>query len=158
MGLDYYIDLIILEKETKAHVASVELAYWRKCYSLRDVIHDDFARDNDYIIETDSDTYVKCEVGVLAPLVDELTELVRRVNDHAWSDSVWNSPTSVRIQTAKQLGKLIAAQEWFLNKKATPDNIAYDVGPYLEIDEDIVYDVCTNPDKYEVFIEFINSY
>lgn len=157
MGLDYIIDARIKNRETK-EVITIDIAYWRKCYSLRDVLQECAREKNPSSVKKiEGDFYTRCKPWVLHGVVDELTRRIGDPDDFAWANSIW-SRDSVRYSTCSELGKLCVAEEFFNPTCNTSENIIATASRAFDYDEDVLADVFLNPLKYKVTIEFINSY
>ena len=157
MGLDYMIDARVKNRETK-EVITIDIAYWRKCYSLRDVLQDCAREKNPSSVKKiDGDYYTRCHRRILHNVVQELSRRIADPDDFAWASSIW-SRDSVRYSTCNELGKLCVAEEFFNPTFNTSEDIIATASRAFDYDEDVLADIFLNPSKYKISIEFINSY
>lgn len=157
MGLDYIIDARIKNRETK-EVITIDIAYWRKCYSLRDVLQTCIRDKNPSSVKKiREDFYTRCNCWILHGVVQELSHRIGDLDDYAWADSIWGRD-SVRALTCVELGKLCVAEEFFNPTCNTSEDIIVTAARAFDYDENVLADIFLNPLKYKVSIEFINSY
>lgn len=156
MGLDYIISARIKNRKTK-EVITIDIAYWRKCYSLRDVLQECARTKNPSSVKKiEDDSYTRCRCWVLHGVVEELSRRIADPDDYAWADSIWGRD-SVRFSTCVELGKLCVAEAFF-NPVNTSEDIIATASRAFDYDEDVLADIFLNPLKYKISIEFVNSY
>ena len=155
MGLDYEIHLTIRDKETKMKQWCIEISYWRKAWSLCSEIQGIINKPI-YKISNSDNFYTVCHPAVLNEISDLIIKNIRDLNSNVWTDSVF-SPLVTRDASLRNLEHLLSAEEWL---KDPEDEDAFDLmfNEPEKRDISIQESYLKNKDKYEIVIEFINSY
>lgn len=176
MGLDYEIDIKLKRKKDNEIVANFEIAYWRKCWTLRTNTMQVAMANVEDIISYNEDWRVEVKPEVLGDIIETLSAAVADRNDEMFTDSIWGAHSARQI-TIRQLSRLCAWDNLFARFEdiLTYDNIEdrehyLDSGVIADVISDIedegdypdtkfnLYDVLMNLEEYEFSIEIINSY
>lgn len=175
MGLDFSIEIRIKDKETK-EITSLEAAYWRKCYGIRDEVMDAALHSN-LIIKYDEDYYLRVKAVAIEQIVDRL---IQTLNDHeVLEQSIWGY-RSTRRQTLLNLETLFDWENFiseFTAAKSEDRDIdledtdnqllcnrlteyvkGYNASYGAHCDIGLIEKVFRNPSNYKVSIEIHNSY
>ena len=113
MGLDYTIYLAIRDKETKVNQHIIEIAYWRKGWSIRDELNS-IANKPIYSLPDvydKSDIWHTCSPAVLQAVVDLFRDNMNDIMCDLWTNSIF-SAVSIRDHTIRQLANIYAAKYW----------------------------------------------
>jgi hypothetical protein len=157
MGLDYSILLAVRDRETKINQHVIEIAYWRKCWSIKDELNS-IANKPIYSLPDfydKSDMWHTCSPAVLQAVVDLFKDNMNNILCDLWTNSIF-SAVSTRDHTIRQLANIYAAKYWicdvededaFRDMHNEPDDISMER----------FKDVCKNRDKYEIVIIFETS-
>lgn len=154
MGLDYSIEAKITNLKTNEH-KQFEIAYWRKCWGLKDVLQ---KVANKYSINTIDDIEIDCNIEVISEVIDTLLETLKDINNNAWSNSFWGT-LKTRTITVEELAKILVFDAWikadnYEDFMEASETLAYKTG----IDEDFLIKVKQNFFDYKIEIIFYNSY
>lgn len=174
MGLDFSIEIRIKDKKTK-EVTSIEAAYWRKCYGIRDEVMDAALHSN-LILKYDEDYYLRVKAEAIETINDRLTQILS--DKEVLEQSIWGY-TSTRRQTLLNLECLFEWENFiqeFLSAKADGRNIEMDsdnVALYTQLsgyiakynstygahlDVNLPVKIFADPANYKISIEINNSY
>lgn len=174
MGLDFSIEIRIKDKQTK-EVTSLEAAYWRKCYGIRDEVMD-AALHSDLILKYDEDYYLRVKAEAIEAINDRLIQTLS--DKEVLEQSIWGY-FSTRRQTLLNLELLFEWENFiqeFLAAKRSGEPIEMDsdnrdlcghLSKSIEhmnaaysahFDVDLPRKVFENPSNYKVSIEINNSY
>jgi hypothetical protein len=174
MGLDFSIEIRIKDKQTK-EVTSIEAAYWRKCYGIRDEVMDAALHSN-LILKYNEDYYLRVKAEAIEAINDRLIQTLsdKEVLEH----SIWGY-TSTRRQTLLNLEDLFEWENFiqeFLSAKVDGRSVEMDsdnkalcaqltkcIAKYnsaygAHLDVDLPVKVFANPANYKISIEINNSY
>lgn len=175
MGLDYSINVKIKRRKTGETINTIEIAYWRKFWSLRSETMRIAMSDEDKVIQYDADWLLEVKPEVLEDIIECLTSAVADRNDELHSDSIWGSVTGRQV-TLRQLIRLCpwdnlfarfedilaedmldGSREAYLNDI---DDIFEDIKKDPEYPVDLIdlKEICMTLEEYEFSLEIINSY
>lgn len=154
MGLDYSIFLAIRDKETKINQHVIEIAYWRKGWSIRDELNL-IANKPIYgmpDVYDKSDIWHTCSPAVLQAVVDLFKDNMNDIMCDLWTNSIF-SAVSTRDHTIRKLANIYAAKYW-ISDVEDEDSFRYMHNEPDDISMEIFNDVCKNRDKYEIVVIF----
>ena len=174
MGLDYSINVKIKRKMDKEVVADFEIAYWRKCWSLRTDTMNAVLGNKENVIEYKNDWCIEAKPEALEDIIEVLAAAISDRNDSIFSDSIWDAPAARQI-TLRQLIRLGPWDNLFarfddilscetIEERAESLNGCYDIIRDIEDEEDFpndlinLYDALMTLEEYEFSLEIINSY
>lgn len=155
MGLDYSISLSIRERETKVVKWDITIAYWRKAWSLCNKFQE-IAYSPKYEISHNSDWLCTCNQSVLPEIVKVIKDNLDNLDSDYWTDSVFPA-ISTRHNSIIQLAQIYSAIQW-LNNPQDDDAFYYMWEDWERRDLSILESYLNDKDKYEIVIEFDNSY
>ena len=155
MGMDCEINAIVRKKNNPKENVRIELAYWRKTYSLRDELVE-IASNSPYLISTEAgDVVFNCRPQILIDIITRFAAGLTDDNDYLWKDSIW-SPAQTKDITIENMRKLCAFNS-YLNNNVDDDERSYLLG--ITDEEEIALDEWRrDPFSYELIIEIVNSY
>ena len=156
MGLDYTISLVIKDKESTVKRFEMDVAYWRKCWKLSEVLHDLSGNNRYSVPEKYRDEYDHvCSVTVLDDIIKCIKhELDEGLDNDFWDCGIW-SRAVIRDQSIRNLANLYALQAW-LN-----DQEDYEILRHADYDNsgtEWFEEYLKTKDKYELFIVSDFSY
>ena len=174
MGLDYDISVKIKRRKTGETIHTIEIAYWRKFWTLRTKTMNVAMANPDKVIKYDADWRLEVKPEVLEDIIECLSTAVADRNDELHSDSIWGSVYGRQI-TLKQLMRLCPWDNLFARFE---DILAEDMldgsrEDYLDDIADILADIREDSEfpegldlkeilmtleEYEFTLEIINSY
>lgn len=176
MGLDYEISVKLKRRKDNEVVANFEIAYWRKCWSLRTKTMQAAMANDENIISYNEDWQLEVKPEVLEDIIEILSTAVVDRNDEMFTDSIWGAHSARQI-TIRQLSRLcvwdnlFACFEDILSYENIEDRERYlDSGVIADVIRDIedesdypdtkfnLHDVLMTLEEYEFSIEIINSY
>lgn len=108
-GLDYTISLRV-KNHKEDTIREIELAYWRKCYGIRDCLHslvEDLGKrvgDDDY--------EAVCSTRHFSKIIEVLCKELTNLDSDLWTDSIWSGET-IRNMTYDNLKVLTQMQSIF---------------------------------------------
>ena len=172
MGLDVEINMKVFKKGDDKPILQKDVAYWRKCYGVRDVLLR-IARNPEYWRprtkeEPENDCFTHFTVEGLKQMIQDLSTMVAYPNEYPWNNAIW-APLEVVTITLEQLRKMIPAYV-LVESKFQDDDAFYTVFDYIEVpdgptaEEDAdaewkrLYNIRENWDDYIVIFELVNSY
>ena len=170
MGLDTSIILCLKEKNSPTPICAVSVAYWRKYYSLTRTLLYIARQEENWLrpeMEQDCDYMTTCRPLVLSDWIEAITNLLRDSEADEWYNSIWGA-VDARGYTARQLEGVLKAEsvvkgineysleiykelydeetrEWLL-KRENP------------LTDELIAKIIANPEAYEWYVEFENSY
>ena len=174
MGLDFSIEIRIKDKKTK-EVTSLEAAYWRKCYGIRDEVMDAALHSN-LTLKYDEDFYLRVKAEAIETINDRLIQALS--DKEVLEQSIWDY-FSTRRQTLLNLELLFEWENFiqeFLDAKRSGvkvemDSDNKDLCSHLSesikrlnaaynarFDVDLPRKIFEDPSNYKVSIEINNSY
>lgn len=146
MGLDFSIYVKLKNKRT-GDERDFELAYWRKCYGIRDMIVEVAMNDRVKHKDNFQDVDIICDPTVIHDINEHLIEELGNLNSSYWTDSIW-TPFETREQTLHNLAAMLSFEDW-LYGKCELDDISFEESPV---------GMLQNVEDYQVYLEVINSY
>ena len=158
MGLDYTIYLAIRDKETKVNQHIIEIAYWRKGWSIRNELNN-IANKPIYklpdVYNMPDDMWITCSPAVLQAVADLFTSNMNDVMCELWTNSIFPA-VCTRDNTIRQLANIYAAKYWISESE---DDDSFQLMHYdaNKISMEAFYDFNKNKSKYEVAIIFETS-
>ena len=157
MGLDYTVYLAIRDKETKINQHVIEIAYWRKGWSIRNELNVIASKPIYKLPDAydKSDIWITCSPAVLQAVVDLFLSNVNDIMCEMWTNSIFPA-ICTRDNTIRQLANIYAAKYWISESE---DDDAFKL-MYYDPDKasmEVFYDFNKNKDKYEVVIIFETS-
>lgn len=174
MGLDFSIEIRVKNKKTK-EVISIEAAYWRKCYGVRDEVMDAALKSN-LILKYDEDYYLRVKAEAIETINDRLIELLS--DKECLEQSIWGY-VSTRRQVLLALEQLFDWENFiqeFLSAKSDERDVEFDVENQMlcdrlrgyidnlnsqyngHLDSALPEQIFRNPQDYKISIEINNSY
>lgn len=174
MGLDFSIEIRIKDKKTK-EVTSIEAAYWRKCYGIRDEVMDAALHSN-LILKYNEDYYLRVKAEAIEAINDRLIQTLS--DREVLEQSIWGY-ISTRRQTLLNLEQLFDWENFlqeFIGAKDSGEEVEWDndtqflcerLKGYIQtynstynahFDVDLAEKVLKTPSNYKVSIEINNSY
>lgn len=170
MGLDTSIILGLKEKGSANPICAVSVAYWRKYYGLTNTLFHIARQEENWLrpeLEQDCDYMTTCRPRVLSDWIEEITNLLRDPEADEWYNSIWGS-VHARGYTARQLEGILKAES-IVNKineyslevykelydEETHEWLLKRENPFTD---ELVEKIVTNPEAYEWYVEFENSY
>lgn len=102
MGLDFSIELRI--KSNDKIIKEKTMAYWRKCYSIRNNVIN-FCINSGYLIEADEDFEYECKIDLLPKLIEYLKQEYDDPKSDIFYNSVWGEEICREI-TYEQIKEL----------------------------------------------------
>lgn len=174
MGLDYSINVKIKRRKDNEVVADFEIAYWRKCWSLRTDTMNAVRGKKENVIEYKDDWCLIAKPEALEDIIEVLTAALSDRNDAIFSDSIWGAHAARQI-TLRQLIRLGPWDNLFtrfedilacetIEEREEYLNDCYDIIRDIEDEEDFpndlinLYDALMTLEEYEFSLEIINSY
>lgn len=176
MGLDYEMSIKLKRRKDNEVVANFEIAYWRKCWTLRTKTMQVAMANEENVISYDEDYQLEVKPEALEDIIEILSAAVADRNDEMFIDSIWGAHSARQI-TIRQLSTLCAWDNLFARFE---DILAYeniedrerylDSGVIADVIRDIedegdypdtkfnLHDVLMTLEEYEFSIEIINSY
>lgn len=176
MGLDYSIEFTYYDKGSNVEKNSIEIAYWRKCYAMRDTLHE---LANGYMYAIFADFYIGCkpESSVLTAVEEKLTSLISQYENEKsvppieFYDSTFKVEDTVDITKAQLLriqaaNRLLDIRERLEKGEKLTDELQKLIDTNVDIVcsgwqarySDMLVDVITHPDLYDIMVSFYNSY
>ena len=155
MGLDYSISLCIREKDTKVEKWNIDIAYWRKAWSLSSKFQE-IAYSPKYEISHNSDWLCFCHQSVLPEIAKVIKDNINNLDSDYWTDSVFPA-VSTRHNSIIQLAQIYDAIHW-LNNPEDEDAFELMWEDWNNKDLSILESYLKDKDKYEIVVEFDNSY
>ena len=173
MGLDTSIYLCLKEKNKDYNnpICRVGIAYWRKYYGLTNTLYYIARQEENWLnpdFESSCDYETTCRPRVLTDWIEEITKLLRDPLADEWGNSIWGYVDS-RSYTARQLDGILRA-ETIVSRIISE----YSLELYSEMFDDetktwllkrenpftdaLIDEITSNPDAYEWYVEFENSY
>lgn len=163
MGLDFIINTYVVDKKKEEVSKHYEIAYWRKAYAIRDTFmkiasgdeywHKDYSEFEDDYLHT-------CTPDIVDAFIDKLCGALTDTASDFWHDTVFvyhNRATAAEnLKTLCNFSDICREPLKYLDDIDTPTTIPDDVDD-LEMEE-ILAIAFSNPDKYDVLVEVINSY
>lgn len=146
MGLDLYLDIKLKNKRT-GDERNLELAYWRKCYGIRDMLVEVAMNDRVKHKDNYADVCIICNAATIHDINEHLIEELGNLNSSYWTDSIW-TPFETREQTLRNLATMLTFEDWLYGKCELND-ISFEESPT---------GMLQNVEDYEVYLEVINSY
>lgn len=146
MGLDFSIDVKLKNKQT-GDERNLELAYWRKCYGIRDMIVEVAMNDRVKHKDNFQDVDIVCDPAAIHDINEHLIEELGNLNSSYWTDSIWTT-FETREQTLHNLAAMLTFEDWLYGKCELND-ISFEESPTSMLQ---------NVGDYEVYLEIINSY
>ena len=176
MGLDYEISVKLKRRKDNEVIANFEIAYWRKCWTLRTKTMEVAMANEENVISYNEDWQLEVKPEALEDIIETLSAAVADRNDELFTDSIWGAHSARQI-TIRQLSRLCAWDNLFARFE---DILAYeniedrerylDSGVIADVIRDIedegdypdtkfnLHDVLMTLEEYEFSIEIINSY
>lgn len=176
MGLDYEMSIKLKRRKDNEVVANFEIAYWRKCWTLRTETMRVAMANEENVISYDDDWQLEVKPEALGDIIGTLAAAVADREDEMFTDSIWDAHSARQI-TIRQLSRLCAWDNLFAQFE---DILAYeniedrerylDNGVIADVIRDIedegdypdtkfnLHDVLMTLEEYEFSIEIINSY
>lgn len=154
MGLDYSIYLAVRDKETKVNKHIIEIAYWRKGWSIRDELNA-IASKPIYSLPDmydKSDVWHTCSPAVLQPVINLFKDNLNDIMCDLWTRSTFTA-LATRDNTIRQLANIYAAKYW-ISDVEDEDAFKYMHNEPEDISMETFNDVCKNRDKYEIVVIF----
>ena len=109
MGLDHTISLRVKNiKENTIH--EIELAYWRKCYGIRNCLHPLITRLGKSVNGDDYESI--CSTRHFPEIIEALLKEMVVLDSNLWSDSLWGAAITRNI-TYENLKVLSQMQDIF---------------------------------------------
>lgn len=155
MGLDYTVYLAIRDKETKVNQHIIEIAYWRKGWSIRNELNIIASKPIYKLPDAynmPNDMWITCSPAVLQAVVDLFKDNMNDIMCDLWTNSIF-SAVSTRDHTIRQLANIYAAKYWIYDVE-DEDSFRYMHNDPDDISMEIFNDVCKNRNKYEIVIIF----
>lgn len=121
MGLDFSIELKIKNKD---FIKEIEMAYWRKCYSIRDNIIN-FCINSGFLIKADEDFSYECKIDILLSLINYIREEYKNSESELFCNSIWGE-SDCKEMTYNQIIRLE-------NFNTILYSIIHDINPELYI-------------------------
>ena len=106
MGLDLTIYLKAKDEETNLNY-NIEIAYWRKCWSLRDELLKLFTSKKEDIISQYEDITTEVPISYLHDTILLLSNKIPHEEDVCFDDSLWDT-AEARLITIDNLKELCA--------------------------------------------------
>jgi hypothetical protein len=165
VGLDFSIEVKIKHKRTK-ETFTIEAAYWRKCYGIRDEVMD-AALLSDKVLKYDEDYLLVVKPKTIADIIKRLCDVIN--DEDVMKDSIWGT-VHTQLITLEQLKSLYLWQSFIdsfssdygcvdddvidgLNERISLYNETY--GANININ---LADVLTYKADYDICLEINNSY
>ena len=160
MGLDYTIYLTIKDKESAVKQSRTEIAYWRKCWTLSETLHDLCSQTAYSVPEKYQESYhtVCCSIIVLKDIIKTIKDELDKdyIDNYFWDGQVWENAI-VRDMSIHNMANLYALQAW-LNDKEDDEILQHAAYSGKKEDIDWLREYLKEKDKYELFIESEFSY
>ena len=99
MGLDYTVYLAIRDKQTKVNQHIIEIAYWRKGWSIRDELNS-IADKPIYSLPDaydKSDIWHTCSPAVLQAVVDLFKDNMNDIMCDLWTNSIFSAVSPIPL-------------------------------------------------------------
>lgn len=173
MGLDTSVSLQIFNKKEKTAFAEIDIAYWRKYWSLDGELRWN-ARKSEYWIGADSgeagnDLETTCSPEVLDCWIDYIFSILKDIEATEWSNCLWEA-VEAREYTCSQLARLLSAQtitqlgfteyslELYNDQAKESARLDYKDEEAYTLKEPELKKILDNSEDYEWRIIFISSY
>lgn len=164
MGLDLTIYLRAKNKETNANY-DIEIAYWRKCWSLRDELLKLFTFKKEDIISQYEDIITEVPMLYLPDIIFLLSEKIPYEEDVCFDNSVWNSAEArlITIDNLKNLCAWESALDILVNSDAdyrSEENFRCSFEELINLDQSISSesDVLMNSEKIKKVVDLLMNF
>ena len=97
MGLDYEMRIKLKRRKDNEVVANFEIAYWRKCWTLRTKTMQVAMANEDNVISYDEDSQLEVKPEALEDIIEILSAAVADRNDEMFTDSIWGAHSARQI-------------------------------------------------------------
>lgn len=165
MGLDFIVNTYVVDKKKDEIIKRYEIAYWRKAYAIRDAFmklagNDDYWHKDYMEVESNDDYLRTCTPDVVDAFIDELCGALTDTASVFWHDTVFvyhNRATAAEnLKTLCNFSDAYRESLKHLDDIDTPTTIPDDTDEFEM--EEVLAIAFSNPDKYDVFVEVVNSY
>lgn len=165
MGLDLSINIKARKKDSSDY-CEVDLAYWRKAWSLRDELLKLFTSNEKDIITSNEDLEIEVPISYLEKVIKFLSDLIPDRNNICFTNSMWTDGQTrlTTIQNLENLCKWDSFINLFEQGKiiditlvdlfGSKNSIAFDCGTGAESLDELLL----NFNDYEWTLVLYNSY
>lgn len=173
MGLDTIATLQIFNKKEMIPFAEIDVAYWRKYWSLDNELRWN-ARKSEYWLGEDSgeranDYMTTCSPNVLDCWINYIISILKDIEANEWTNCLWDA-IEAREYTCSQLARLLTTQtitqlgfneyslELYNDQARESARLDYKDEEAYTLKEPELKKILDNYEDYEWRIIFISSY
>lgn len=149
IGLDLSIYAHLKDKKTGVE-STIEIAYWRKAYSIRNMlvnVAEKYSVPSPYNY---GDIQIYCRTAALDEIIENLIRELTNIDSPYWTDAIWDAEET-RETTLTNLNNLLIFRDWLVGKCETEFMLTHCFELYDTSD-------CGKRNQYEVCLEILNSY
>ena len=149
MGLDLSIYGKLKDTRT-GKVSTIEIAYWRKAYAIRNMLVEVAMKHSIHHPENFADIQIHCRTIAIDEIIENLISELTNTDSPYWTDSIWDAHET-RSTTLTNINNLLIFKDWLTGKCETEIMLknSYDIYDNEGCDERGCYEVC---------LEILNSY
>lgn len=149
IGLDLSIYAHLKNKKTGIE-STIEIAYWRKAYAIRNMLVDVANKHLIHHPENFADVQLHCRTIAIDEIIENLIRELTDIDSPYWTDSIFDAEET-RETTLTNLNHLLIFKDWLVGKCETDYMLAHCFELYDTSD-------CEERNQYEVCLEILNSY